>query len=847
MMTEEPSPAIDLAREADFQLGGLTVSPSACSTRGPAGERRVERKVMEVLLALTRRIGATVSRDQLIDACWGGRIVSDDAVNRAIAQVRNLARGFDPPPFVLETIPKVGFRLIPSDGPAAPSVPRTEAATNLPSLTGSLIGRLEDADAVERLLAAARLVTIVGGGGVGKTRLGAEVARRQLGLHEDGVWLSELAATADPQRVPELVAKAMHVDLPVGKDAGAILVERLRRRRCLLVIDNCEHLIDAVAALVDAILAHAPEVKLLLTSREAIGVLGEQVFRLAPLSPSPAEALLVERILAGDPDFRPGPDNAVAVAAICQRLDGLPLAIEMAAARVPVLGCEGVLQRLDDRFRVLTGGRRTAMARQRTLAATLDWSYDLLSEREAAVFRRLGVFVGGFSIEAAAEVAGSDATDGFEMLETISGLVAKSLVTARTTRRTIRYAFLETTRAYALDKLADAGEADATRRRHAQWCARSSAPMWADFISRIDDDALLSRYLPDFDNVHLALDWAYGPDGDVETGHRLLAATACLWDDRPLKRRLDVALPLVTAGTPPAIRARLLASRAHVVMRLNPNAALDILDEAVEAVAAHVDDPVALCDVLASKGAALWFMGRFTEAVPIADRMLRLVDDLPFSRIKAFAMALDASLKAIQEGPHAAAPLFQEAVASLRAFGADGLANYWQWRGLRLAGPADPDQAIELWRALLARIRPGDMYAEAVGVSVSAGLAERLARRGTPADLEEALAVARVALKGGARQPDPRVLLSLALVAAKAGRLEDAAVIIGYVDTRLRDAAERSDRAAIDAVRRLIADGVEGHRLAILGETGASLGGGEVLGLALGEAGTPRGSILQPT
>lgn len=828
----EPSAAVDLAREPDFPLGGLSISPSACRVRGPGLDRRVEPRIMEVLLVLTRSGGATVTRDQLIDACWGGRIVSDDAVSRAIAQVRSLARGVEPAPFVLETIPKVGFRLTVAEHGIEPPAPNA-AATNLPAVAAALIGRETEAGSVDELLGGARMVTIAGPGGVGKTRLGLEVARRQLGRHEDGVWLTELAATTDPARVPELVAKGMHIELPANQDAAAVLIERLRRRRCLLVLDNCEHLVVAVAQLAEAILAQAPGVKLLLTSQEPLEVSGEHVFRLAPLPPPEAEALFVARARASEPDFDPAPE-AEAIAAICRRLDGLPLALEMAAARAPALGCAAVLERLDDRFRILTDGRRTALPRHRTLLATLEWSHSLLSERDAVVFRRLGVFVGGFSLEAASKTAADARFDVFDVIDAVSSLAAKSLVTTRRSQGVTRHGLLETTRAFALERLGAAGELAELRRRHAEWCAQFAGPIWDDFVSQLSDAELLARYVPDFDNLHQALDWAYGEGGDPEIGHRILAASASLWDDLPLKRRLDVALPKVTAKTPAAVRAKLLASHAHVTMRLATPSALSVVDAAIEAMRTSVDDPVALCDVLASKGSALFLLGRYDDARQVADEMWALVAELPASRIKAFAIALDANLNVVEGELERGAARFDECVASLRAFGADGLANYWQWTALRRIPSADLDRDIEAWRLLLRRIRPGDMYGEQMMVQVARGLGDRLARRGAPADLREALELARAVFRTGAQELDRGLLLSLALVAAKSGRAEEAAAILGYVDARRRELGRGGGHGDFDAVLQRLADVLDEARIATLSAEGASLSGAEVARLALG-------------
>ena len=713
-------------------------------------------------------------------------------------------------------------------------------ATNLPFAPIALVGREDDVQALETMIAAAPLVTVVGGGGVGKTSLSLEAVRSRIEAHEDGVWLTELAGVTDPARVAEIVAKAMHIELPVHQDAREALVDRLRRRRCLLLLDNCEHLIEAVAALAQDILAQAPEVKLVLTSQEPLGVAGEQVYRLAPLSRRDATELFVQRARASDPAFAPDPQERSAISAICRRLDGVPLAIEMAAVRAPALGCTAILERLDDRFRVLTGGRRTALPRHRTLLAALDWSHNLLSPRDATVFRRLGVFVGSFSLKAVAAIAADTEFDHGDVTEALASLVSKSLVTIRSRGERPRYQLAETPRAYALDRLAEAGELGELRLRHAQWYAEFAQPIWSDFISQISDETLLARYLPEFENVHSALDWAFGAEGDPELGARILAATACLWDDRSLKQRLDVAIPRLGDGTSPAVRAKLLAARAHVTMRLSPPAALKIVDEAVAAVRDGVGDPVALCDVLASKTAALWLTGRFAEARTVADEMAGLIAERPPSRIRTLALALNASLQVVEAGPNAGAPLFDQAIEELRGFGADGLANFWRWTSLRLIPTPDPDEDIHNFRALLARIRPGEMYAEPITLAVAKELAAKLARRGAPADLAEALGLAQVFFKAGALTLDPAFLMTMAEVAAKSGRAETGALIQGYVAGRHQAPADPRLAAAIEheaqVLQALLAEALGERRRAELAAHGARLGEALVVRLAAGEA-----------
>jgi len=361
---------------------------------------------------------------KLLAFSHGGQVLTTAAIAERLAaspdsQARLRALG----PLVLDDplapvfIHQVLIAGLPQDFP--PLRMTVDNANNLPMRSGKLIGREADMAQIASLFGESDLVTVIGPGGVGKTRIAVEFAHTQLGAYDDGVWLAELAPVADPEQVTSVVARAVNIELPVGQDPLIALMERLRLRHCLIVLDNCEHVIDAVASLAEALLAHTSKVKLLASSQEMLSIEGERVIRLRSLGEPDAVSLFAERATAADTAFALRPQDAGAVAAICRRLDGIPLAVEMAAARAPSLGCEGVLQRLDDRFRILTGGRRTAMPRQRTLQATLDWSHGLLSEADAAVFRRLGAFTGGFTLEAASKVAVDERLDSFGVVDAL--------------------------------------------------------------------------------------------------------------------------------------------------------------------------------------------------------------------------------------------------------------------------------------------------------------------------------------------------------------------------------------------------------------------------------------------
>ena len=375
---------------------------------------------------------------------------------------------------------QLGAAGLPSDFPRLRSL---DIPTNLPTERSSFIGREADISALRERLAEHRLVTLTGIGGSGKTRLALQVGALELGRFADGVFFVDLAPVSDAQLLAATVASACGLMLGEASGAGAAsfedrLIEALARRQSLVIVDNCEHMLEAVADLLDRMLADCDKLTLLATSREALAVEGEQVLPVASLAvpddaaltQAQAEAndavrLFVERAKAVKPGFALGPDNRAAVVEVCRRLDGIPLAIEFAAARVAHLSVPQIAERLQDRFRLLTGGRRR-IQRQQTLSAALDWSHDLLGDDERIVFRRLAVFAGGFALDAAEGIcSGGDIHQG-AVLDLLGSLVAKSLVsTLADDRGQTRYRLLETVRMYAADKLAAAAECEAVRTR----------------------------------------------------------------------------------------------------------------------------------------------------------------------------------------------------------------------------------------------------------------------------------------------------------------------------------------------------------------------------------------------
>src|SRR5713226_5481995 len=372
--------------------------------------------------------------------------------------------------------------------------------------------------AVKQLLSSTALLTLTGSGGCGKTRLALQVAADLLEEYADGVWLVELAPLADPALVPQTVASALGVRDAPGRPLTATLTDYLRSKSLLLVLDNCEHLLEAGAQLADALLRSCPRLRLLASSREGLGIGGEQTYRVPSLSLPDARhlpplerlrdfeavQLFADRARLSQATFAVTQANALSVAQVCQRLDGIPLAIELAAARVKALSVEKLNERLDDMFRLLTGGSRTALPRQQTLRALIDWSYDLLSPSEGALLRRLSVFAGGWTLEAAEAVCAGEGVEEWEVLDLLTSLVEKSLVLYEERGGEGRYRLLETVRQYARDRLLEAGEAEAVRGRHLGFVLRLAEEAEPK-LSGPEQVVWLDRLEAEHDNLRAAL------------------------------------------------------------------------------------------------------------------------------------------------------------------------------------------------------------------------------------------------------------------------------------------------------------------------------------------------------
>lgn len=484
-------------------------------------------------------------------------------------------------------------------------VTNSVAVSNLPVHLTSFVGRDRELAEAHGLVVENRLVTLIGSGGVGKSRLAEQIAAQLVAQFADGVRYVDLGSITDPAIAPMTIARALGLPDQPGSAAMDVLLHHLSDRQMLILVDNCEHVLDANAPRLDAMLRACPELKLLVTSREPIKVRGEVTWRVPPMSLSDATALFADRARLAQPDFAVTDDNAAIVNQICQRLDAQPLGIELAAARVRTLSLAEISTGLQDKIRLLTGGARTAVPRQQTLRASLEWSHGLLSEPERVLFRRLGVFVGGFDLEAAQAVAGFGDVHPRDVLGDLSLLVDKSLVVADSSNGRTRYRRFEGVGQLALEKLREAGEADTTRRRHCEHYTALAALL--DEPGRADHDLLLLQAEGELENLRAAFTWLQ-ETSDSESALTLASCLQPLWlvRGRITEGRAWFGAVLAEMNGRPlevaaAVRARALADAAVLAAFVDAAASVDHAAQALE-IAREVGDPTLVIRTLTACG-----------------------------------------------------------------------------------------------------------------------------------------------------------------------------------------------------------------------------------------------------
>ncbi|MDR6635529.1 putative ATPase/DNA-binding winged helix-turn-helix (wHTH) protein [Phyllobacterium sp. 1468] len=499
-------------------------------------------RALEILITLTERSGELATKDELTARAWPNTTVEESNLRAQIALLRRVLGDDQAAPRYIAAVPSRGYRFVaPLTRSRVENEPETTAPNNLPRQLIQAIGRDEAIKIVEGRFKRSRVVTIVGPGGIGKTTVRLRVAERLWSSHKHGLCFVDLAPITNPQLVPSILALLLRLPETSG-DPTSTLIGHLREKQMLLIFDSCELVLEATARLAETLLRQAPEISILATSREALRVEGESVYRLPPLDLPPSAAgltaadalqfaairLFVERATSFASEYSFDDDEAPVVTHICRQLDGIALAIELAAARVEAFGTRGIAELLNDRLRLLTGGRRTALPRHQTLAAMIDWSYGALSEGERKVLRRLAVFAGHFGRDAAAAIATDPSAPDRDVPGHLADLVAKSLVAVDAQGKVARYRLLDTTRAFVLDKVRDEGELNAAMRQLAAYLCEVLRHSQEE-VEALSSEDWLSRYGIHINNVRFALDWAYSDHGDSEVGLGLTVAAIPIW------------------------------------------------------------------------------------------------------------------------------------------------------------------------------------------------------------------------------------------------------------------------------------------------------------------------------
>jgi predicted ATPase/DNA-binding winged helix-turn-helix (wHTH) protein len=610
---------------------------------------RLGGRAMDILIALVEAHGELIGKDDLVRRVWPDTFVEEGNLRVHLAVLRKaLGDGRDGARYIVN-VPGRGYQFVAPVVSLAPAPPPSPAAATLQHVPASLlhiVGRDETVRSAAAQLRERRFVTLVGPGGIGKTTVALAVAEGTGGSYRDGARFIDLSLVTDLRLVPAALASALGL-ATAAQDPIAGLAAALASREMLIVLDNCEHVIEAAATLAEGMVRGAPGVRLLATSREPLRATGERIVRLGPLELPPdstgysaAEAmryaavqLFVERASASDDGFRMDDADTALVIDICRRLDGVALAIELAAGRVSAFGLRGLASHLDDRFRVLTEGRRTALPRHKTLGATIDWSYGLLSEVEQRVFARLGTMAGSFALDSAAAVAGGDGIGEADAIEAVASLVGKSMIAAEAGRSTVTYRLLESMRAYAQQKLVDAGDLDRASRCHAEHFSALFARAAQDWETE-PTELWLDAWRGQIGNLRAALDWAFGPTGDPATGVALTVAAVPLWFQLSLieecRERVETALRVTRGRIDPRAEMKLQAALGWSLMytighREETTAAWTAALEAAERLG---DDDYRL--------RALWGLwagsmnhARYDETLRLSQRFLAIAEAMP--------------------------------------------------------------------------------------------------------------------------------------------------------------------------------------------------------------------------
>ena len=600
-----------------YRFGSFRLIPSQNTLHDGDARVLIGGRALDLLTALVERRGELITKKELIARAWPKHVVEEGNLKVNIAALRKVLGDEPQGQRFIATVVGRGYQFVAPveretmSGAVTPPQTRPPVSHNIPAALVRPIGRAKTIHDLLTRLSRVRLLTLAGPGGIGKTTVALAVAREIVALGEHDVWFVNLSRLSDARFVPHAVAST--IGLVVHSDDILHALSnylRLRNRPQLIVLDSCEQIVEAAAIIAEHMIAAGPQIHVLATSREPLHAVGEYVYRLEALESPPDSApmtidsarqypaveLFIERAIAARSDFVPSDEDAPVIAQICRRLDGIALAIELAATRLDAFGIRELLSLLDDRFTALAQGRRTAPERQRTLLATLDWSHQLLPEVERVVLRRLGIFPGVFSLGSAAAVAGDENLPYASVVDAVASLVTKSMLSANVADDALRYRLLDTTREYARRKLADANELNMASRRHAEHFHDLYARV-KDYWNRPPDTRWLGNHLPTIDDVRAALNWAFSAQGDTSLGIALTVAAIPAWirlsslDE--CRGRIEHALHRADARSPELDRQRMKLYTALAASALYTRGMVSQVDAACTAalaIAEQLDD-----------------------------------------------------------------------------------------------------------------------------------------------------------------------------------------------------------------------------------------------------------------
>ncbi|HZA96546.1 MAG TPA: tetratricopeptide repeat protein, partial [Burkholderiaceae bacterium] len=623
-----------------YRFGRFELQPEERRLLESGAPVQMRPHALDLLLVFVERAGQLITKDELMKRVWRSVVVEENTLQAHISALRKVLGAN-----AITTVSGHGYRFTqdvtqirpPANTPHPPK-------HNLPYALTSFIGRENEITELSELLSTSRLLALTGAGGCGKTRLAIELAKQRVHAYADGAWLVELAALTDGALVPQTVANVLSIKEKLGESLLDTIAQHLASRSLLLILDNAEHLIDACARLAESLLQRCEQLVILVTSREQLRITGERTYRVPSLSVPNEEGdstpkaitayesarLLIERVRLHRPDFEVVPQNSAAIASICRRLDGIALALELAAPRVRIISIEELSRRLEKRFEVLSEGSRTALPRHRTLRALIDWSFDLLTEPERTMLQRVSVFAGGWTREAAEQVFGADAPDRTGLLELLTSLADKNLIVVETHDGDTRYGILETVRDYARDRLLETSEQTQSQGRHLAYFLAL-----AEKANGEKSDVTAARWLDVLDielaNFRSALSWSIASHND-DTGVRLALAVSWFWLVRGYitegRHWFSATLGANGVQSNPATRGLALRAASLFAQRQDDHAAARRMAEEALEIATQTDDRRGIADSWRSLGVVAHSLAEYSSARNCYERALALFREM---------------------------------------------------------------------------------------------------------------------------------------------------------------------------------------------------------------------------